>query len=160
MIYFSKGILPWKPPDTGISVSHCGALHKLAGARAALWLEGQYKPGYTQNAGQDTELKSLAELGIIECGSHEGAAALYRLLTNCSICPVRVKSKPVLLNQTERRAWKWIRRAGLRLTMAELVCLTENGIRPVPELLGEDNRQALTEAIYTTDTIYDGILEG
>ena len=43
--------------------------------------------------------------------------------------------------------------------MAELVCLQEHGIKPEPQLLGEENRQALTEAIYTQETIFDNVLE-
>ncbi|MDR1704708.1 MAG: hypothetical protein LBS19_08490 [Clostridiales bacterium] len=59
----------------------------------------------------------------------------------------------------ERVIWRWIRNAGLRLTIAELTLITERGIKPVRSLLGEGNRQPLTEEIYTTDTISDGILE-
>ena len=36
--------------------------------------------------------------------------------------------------------------------MAELVFLGNTTVRPVPELLGEENSQALTEAIYTQET--------
>ena len=43
--------------------------------------------------------------------------------------------------------------------MAELVFLEEHGVKPVPELLGEENSQALTEAIYTQENIQDHILE-
>ena len=54
---------------------------------------------------------------------------------------------------------KWIREAGLRLTMAELVFLLEHAIAPLPPLLGPDNRQSLTERIYTQENIFDNILE-
>ena len=43
--------------------------------------------------------------------------------------------------------------------MAELVCLQEHGIKPEPQLLGEVKTQALTEAIYTQQTIFDNVLE-
>lgn len=159
MIYFSKGILPWKPNDESVSVSHCGMLHKLTSAQAELWLAGQHKPGHTQNAEQESALKALSELGIVECSDDSGNTAIFRLFTNCAICPVRVKATPALLNRQERHVWQWVKGAGLRLTMAELILLTERGIKPDPALLGEQNRQALTEEIYTTETIYDGILE-
>jgi len=70
-----------------------------------------------------------------------------------------VKTSPAILSRPERRVLQWIRWAGLRLTIAELTLLAERGLGPVPALLGEQNRQALTEAIYTTETICDGILE-
>ena len=159
MIYLSKGIIPWKTNDTRISVSHCGALHKLTGVQSALWLAGQYKLGRTQNAEQDASVKILSELGIIEYSDDSDNTAVFRLLTNCAICPVRIKKPFAVLDHTERRIWRWITQSGLHLTMAELTMLSERDVKPVPALLGEANRQALTEEIYNADTIFDGILE-
>ncbi len=159
MLYLSKGILPWKASPESAPVSHCGALHRLSGEQAALWLGGRFVPARAENAKQETALAALAELGIIEHNDDDHEAALFRILINCVICPVRVKTRFSLLNHTERFLWRWIRYAGLRLTMAELTLLLERNAAPVPELLGEPNRQTLTEALYTTDTIVDGILE-
>ena len=54
---------------------------------------------------------------------------------------------------------RWLSKAGLCLTMAELVYLTDRGIKPVPSLLGKGNRQALVETIYTRETVFDNLLE-
>ena len=43
--------------------------------------------------------------------------------------------------------------------MAELVSLEEQGLKPEPRLLGEENTQTLTEAIYTRENIFDNVLE-
>ena len=159
MLYLSKGILPWKASKSDAAVSHGGILYNLTGVQAKLWLDGQYQPGQTQNSEQEAALEELIKLGIAESSINSENAALFRILTNCSICPVRVKPGLSFLNRAERRLWRWISRAGLRLTMAELTYLTEHNIMPVPALLWKENRQALTEAIYTTETIFDGILE-
>jgi hypothetical protein len=159
MIYLSKGILPWNSSEAGVSVSHCGLLHKLTGVQAELWLAGQRQPGQTRNAEQDAALKGLAELGIAVADDGSEEPSLFRLLTNCAICPALVKRRLIPLRRVERSLWRWIRDAGLRLTMAELTLLTERDIKPIPALLGEENRQKLTEAIYTRETIFDGILE-
>lgn len=159
MMYLSKGILPWAASVGEVSVSHCGALHKLTGVQSGLWIAGQHSLGNTQGAEQDAALKTIAALGIVECCDDTDDAAVFRMLTNCSICPARVKRPCRLLNRSERRLWKWIAGAGLHLTMAELVLLAERGIKPSPRLLGTENRQTLTEEIYSADTIYDGILE-
>lgn len=159
MIYLSKGIMPWEPHADEVSVSHCGVLHKLTGLEGALWINGRRGPGSIQNAGQEAALNSMAALGIAEYYDTADNEAIYRMLSNCSICPVRIRKPFRLLNRSERRVWRWISGAGLRLTMAELVLMAERGIAPEPGLLGEENRQALTEAIYTTETICDGILE-
>ena len=159
MIYLSKGILPWKPAVDSVSVSHCGALHKLTGIQADLWLAGQYRPGLTKNDEQDAAVKALANIGIVERGDESDVAALFRLLINCVICPTRVKPGAAFLNSHEHRLWRWIRFAGLRLTIAELTLLAERSAKPVSELLGTENRQELTELIYTGEIIGDGILE-
>jgi len=158
MIFLSKGI-PIRRTNGGVEVSHCGTLHRLTDQPAALWLSGLYKPGYTQTTEQGSMLKGLIEMGFAEASADTEPVDIFRLLTNCVICPRKPAPVLPLLNSTERRIWKWITRAGLRLTIAELVFLLEKGIRPVLGLLGEANRQALTEAIYTFETIYDGILE-
>ena len=159
MIYLSKGVLPWKTPQTGVAVSHGGLMHNLSGVQAEMWLDGQYKPSQTQNSKQEAALKDLMGLGIAEAYPDSENTALFRILTNSSICPVKVRSVLLPLNRLERRLWIWIRKAGLRLTIAELTYLTEHNIKPVSTLLWKENRQALTEAIYTTETIFDGILE-
>jgi hypothetical protein len=159
MIYLSKGILPWEPAEAGASVSHCGLLHKLIGVQAELWLAGRHGPGQTRNTEQDAALKQLTDMGIAEAGDGAEDTAMFRLLTNCSICSFRVKKRLIPLTRLQRHLWRWIRDAGLHLTMAELVFLTGNDIKPIPALLGKTNRQALTEAIYTREIIFDGILD-
>ena len=76
MMFLSKGILPWEPSQTSISVSHCGALYKLIGTQAVLWLTGRHEPGHTRNAGQDAALETLAALGIAERSDSAEDAAL------------------------------------------------------------------------------------
>ena len=53
----------------------------------------------------------------------------------------------------------WLREAGLRLTIAELIFLRERKILPTLELLGTENRQRLVERIYNIDNIFDNLLE-
>lgn len=53
----------------------------------------------------------------------------------------------------------WLKYAGIRLTVAELVYLFENKVKPTQDLLYTDNRQRLIERIYTKDTIADNLLE-
>ena len=158
MTYVSKGKLARRSKST-VTVSHCGALHKLSGLQGALWLTGQYAPFDIQYPEQVDAVERLAELGVAECSENADDVALYRLLTNCSICPVRMRAVTFHWQSNERRLWRWLTKAGLRLTIAELTLLAERGVDPAPALLSEQNRQALTEAIYSTDTIFDGILE-
>lgn len=54
---------------------------------------------------------------------------------------------------------RWLNFAGIRLSTAELVFLSENHIQPEKNLLYADNRQALVETIYTPANIFDNVLE-
>jgi hypothetical protein len=104
-------------------------------------------------------LNKLLKIGIVETAESASTSDLFWALSQCVVCPEnRARFFPIL-TKTERETLKWIRCAGLRLTIAELAALRERGIRPASELLGWDNRQALTEAIYTPETIFDGLLE-
>ena len=64
-----------------------------------------------------------------------------------------------MLRAMDKEILQWLKNAGVRLTVAELVYLIENGIKPTQDLLHTDNRQRLIERIYTVDTIADNLLE-
>lgn len=155
MLYISKGIPHPGSDRNHIVVSWRGKEYPLAGVEARLWRQGRFDTALADSK----PLAHLHDLGLVDTVEGDQPLLMFRLLTQCAICPV----KPCLsfwpLHRTEHRLLRWIRRAGLRLTFAELVYLVEQDFRPVPELLGVENRQALTEAIYNTETIADGLLE-
>ena len=104
------------------------------------------------------ELLHLKRVGLAEPIGEE-PEGVYRALTQCVLVPAKAGKLRMPLNSLEIQTLLWLREAGLRLTMAELVCLHERGICPEPGLFGEKNRQALTEAIYTQQNIFDNVLE-
>lgn len=63
------------------------------------------------------------------------------------------------MGKTERQVLLWLRKAGIRLSTAELVYLIDREVKPSPQLLYVQNRQSLIERIYTKGTIRDNILE-
>ena len=62
------------------------------------------------------------------------------------------------LSGLERQLDTWMRKAGIRLSVAELVFLVEHQVLD-QDLLYEKNRQKLVETIYTDETIQDNLLE-
>ncbi len=73
---------------------------------------------------------------------------------------IYIEEKNILAcTKKEREMLDWLMKAGLHLTVAELVCLNEKGISPTEDLLYSYNRQALTEAIYLDHSIQDNVLE-
>ena len=160
MTYFlSKGVLA-APTGSGTnSVTHCGQTITLKDGLDELWQSGRFSPRSVDDKAALQKLQRLGELGIAEVSCESESLALYRILTNSIICPAKMSVIRRPLSKIERIMNKWIRNAGLRLTTAELIFLFDRKIEIKPELLGESNRQALTETIYTTETIFDGILE-
>jgi len=158
MKYLSKG-LPLRRSGETLIISHCGKEYELTGERASIWVNGRCGFDAAIGGSQYTALQDLAGQGLAEISVDTDSDSLFRLMVNCVICPVKDKAVAILWNPLERRLWIWLTKAGLRLTIAELVFLIENDIKPAAKLLGDHNRQALTEAIYTAETIPDGILE-
>ena len=158
MTYLSKGLLLRRSGEI-LSISHCGSEYELAGERATAWEKGRCGCNETLGEIQYEAMYELVKQGLAETRQETGDGVFFRLLINCVICPVEGGTAEILWNPNERFLWQWINGAGLRLTIAELVFLVEKGLKPTANLLGEPNRQTLTEVIYTTETILDGILE-
>ena len=81
-----------------------------------------------------------------------------QIASRCIFCPADT-TESVVLRAMDKEILQWLKNAGVRLTVAELVYLIENGIKPTQDLLHTDNRQRLIERIYTVDTIADNLLE-
>ena len=158
VIYLSKG-LPVRYSDGTLTISHRGAEFALTGERAEVWERGRCGFHSDLYGSQFTALREIAGQGLAETSEDTANESFFRLMTNCIICPAKDCNLTILLDPLERAIWRWLTKAGLRLTIAELVFLVERKVKPSPGLLGEANRQALTETIYTRETIFDGILE-
>ena len=144
-----------KSADDKVCAVRCGSEYNLSGEQARLWLAGRFRAVYAE---QQLELSELESMGLIEM-TEPDAAAHYRLLTNCVICPITPGYNLIPLNKNERLLRAWIKNAGFKLTIGELVYLTEQNIIPAPEFFGEDNWHTLIHAIYSQETIFDRILE-
>lgn len=158
MLFVSKGI----PEKEGISVHlrimSSGMIYTLCDMHEAVWLRGRLNISETVSEAEKSAVCDLLRMVLVEYAPKIDPAARYSVLSRCIIVPTQ-KRKRVSLRPTERFAMVWLREAGLRLSLAELVFLYENGVRPGKNLLGQENRQALVERICTTDTIDYHILE-
>jgi hypothetical protein len=158
MIYISKGAVHKASDENNVNVSRCGGEYSLRDQQARLWLAGRFRVACAENDKQRSELIKLESMGLVESAEAD-AAAHYRLLTNCVICPVNTAASGFTLGKNERITWSWIKNAGFKLTISELVYLADQNIIPVPAFFGKDNWHTLIHAIYTRETIFDRILE-
>lgn len=158
MMYLSKGAA--LPPQRGgvRHVSRCGKVYALGPELTSLWYRARIMPKAVPT-GHERAVQRLAEEGLVSVTDEEGDLGAFRLIIDCVLCPSHKFYPRLPLRGRDRRLWSWITRAGLRLTAGELIRLEELEAVPAPELLGEDGRRSLTETIYTSGNIFDGILE-
>ena len=159
MIYISKGIVKENSTEKRVTVCYGGGEFVLTGNEARIWLEGRYGIAQIPENAADSQIGHLHRMGLVETEYENTVAAKYRLLTKCVFVPSRNRGLGVFRSQTEKQILFWLRNAGIRLTTAELVYLIDREVKPIKELLGVDNRQALIERIYTKGTIVDNILD-
>lgn len=158
MMYLSKGAA-LRPQRGGVQhVSRCGKVFALGPELASLWYQARIMPKPV-SADRERAIHRLAEAGLVSVTDEEGDLGIYRLIIDCVLCPSHKYRPRLPLHGRDRRIWTWLTRAGLRLTASELIRLEELEVVPGPELLGEDGRQSLTETIYLSSSISDGILE-
>ena len=160
MIYISKGMVCKGSTEELLEVAYRGYNFKLTGALAYIWLNGRYGFSQSKSFQDENALRHLVRMGLAECEETDSPVNRYRILSRCILCPVK-KQRTVLsvLTDMEKTVLTWLMKAGLRLSVAELVYLFEHQIKPKEQLLYAENRQALVEQIYTVDIIADNILE-
>ena len=98
-------------------------------------------------------------MGLAEYETAETSVDEYRVLTRCIFCVPEFLPRRFSLTRTERKLMRWIKKAGIHLSTAELIFLEENNVQPKFCMLYKRNRQALTQRIYTANTITDTVLE-
>lgn len=158
MKYISTGAVVTKGTEHVFEV--CKGNHKftLAGELAAVWLSGRFTFTDATSASEICNLEHLCKMDLA-VKAEEADAAQYRALTHCTLVPATCRYPYLGLSALEKTALRWLRDAGLRLTIAELIYLNEHSILPIPTLLGNAHTQELVETIYTSENIFDNILE-
>ena len=158
MYYISKGI-----PEKGGITAHLrivtgGQIFTLFGLDETLWLRARFEVVATETAEEEEAVRKMLRLGLMEYTSMEDPAVRYPLLSRCMIVPAK-PSKRNALRRDEKILLDWMLGAGFRLSLAELVYLFDNRIRPTKDLLGKENMQALVDRIYPDQKIEDHVLE-
>lgn len=158
MIYLSKGIVQKNSTEQLLYVLHGGRKHELTVTEAAMWLNGRFGFSKTKCLKEAYAVANLESLGLVELEKEDGMVNRYRIATRCVFCPAEAKRTP-FLKDLDATILHWLKYAGIRLSVAELVCLFEYGVKPTKDLLYPENRQRLIESIYTKETIEDNLLE-
>ena len=158
MKFISKGLPEKEGITPQLRVMSGGKIYTLFGPDETVWLRGRLDVAETASVEEEQTVQNLLRMGLAEYTSKEDPTARYTILTRCIIVPAN-PGKRVALEPTEKFILQWLRGAALRLSLAELVFLCENGVKPAKKYLGEENRQKLVERIYTAEPIDDRVLE-
>ncbi len=159
MIYISKGIVRADSTEHVLYICRGQQITQLTGMEAKLWLDGRYGFSIVKMPAHVKAIEHLFRMGLVEKSEEDSLLSRYRILTQCVLCAADVPKHNFTLGKVEGSTLKWLMKAGIRLSMAELVYLHEHFIEPIGNLLYIENRQALIETIYTNDTIFDNVLE-
>ena len=158
MEFISVGVVLHPSTEQIVNVCHSGQKFQLTGMEAKVWLNGRFGFANAVDPMSKHALRHLESMGLI-LPVTDTEHGRYWTLTRCVICPADKRFPFAGLAPQEKILLKWITKAGLRLSIAELVFLVDRGVEQGSSLLGDENRQALVEKIYTNETIYDNILE-
>ena len=159
MVYLSKGMIYKNTSEWELHISRGKQKFCLTGIQAEVWNNGRFSFGHTKAADEEQALQELTEMGLAEYETAETSVDEYRVLTRCIFCVPEFLPHRFSLTRTERKLMRWIKKAGIHLSTAELIFLEENNVQPKFCMLYKINRQALTQRIYTANTITDTVLE-
>ena len=155
MLYISKGTVMPNSTEQLLLINHCGKVFTLTELEAAIWLDGSR---FFSTTPSSREADHLRRMGLIETEEDDSPLSRYRVLTRCICCPVESYTR-IQLRWQASAILTWLEKAGLRLSVAELVYLAEHRIAPAKSLLGVENRHKLVSLIYMTNSIQDNLLE-
>ena len=156
MIYISKGTSK-SSLHNPLKVTRCGKTVQLSGLQAELWRKGRYEFASAQTKAEELALDNLSRVGLVEVQQEGTDTFRYYALTSCVLCPTR---RPGIgLTTGKKELLCWLKKAGLRMTVAEMVYLRSRDIHPTRKLLRVRNRQALVEKIFNPHNIADNLLE-
>lgn len=160
MLYLSKGVVQPESDTGSLLLERGGKRFRLQGMEAAVWLKGRFGFAATESGAEERAVLHLAGKGLAETEEKTDPVSKYRILTRCICCPAKREGHgSSRLDRQERQVYTWMQKAGIRLSVAELVFLMEHRVTAENGMLGIKNRQKLVEAIYTKDSIQDNLLE-
>ena len=124
MKYISLGMVIKDSTEDLLFVTHNGIDFQLTGEQAALWLNGRF--GFAKTRKTVLEEKALHQLvrqGLVVIAEGDESIFEYRVLTQCILVPAKSRSSCTILSILQKELLSWMSKAGLHLTVAELVSM-------------------------------------
>ncbi|WP_285819627.1 hypothetical protein [Bacteroides acidifaciens] len=160
MMYLSKGILCKGGSKNWLYIRHLGQPTVLNGEEAVLWQESRFHFSYTMNPSEMAIVQKLVRKGVAVSENGRSELEKYHALCRCSI-----RANPNFIiglkpfNALEKRILTWLRKTDANLSLPELICLEDKGIKPERNLLYRKNSTELFKLIYPCYESIAGDLE-
>lgn len=160
MMYISKGIICKGKSEDGLYIRHFGQPMEIFKEQAIMWKRAQYGFGDVLTPKELDAVDLLVKKGIAVIVNGYGDLGKYHALCRCAICAnPKKKFRLIPLKKEEKILLIWLRKAGTNLTLPELVCLQDKGVKPRRELFYRENAVALIRLIYPWCVSLAGELE-
>lgn len=159
MVYISKGMELKGSNEKRVRLHYFGGRYELNGEKAALWRRGRRNFATAHTRSEEQAVLELKKEGLVELAATPNARERYFLLTRCLLCVPKKRLFLFPLNAHDKRVLLWLRKAGFRLGLAELIYLMEHKVEPTKELLDRTNGAALFRRIHASYIVIGRHLE-
>lgn len=119
MIYLSKGIVQKGSTEQLLFVLYGGQKFELSENAAATWLNGRFN--FAEALGRnEPPVIYLQKLGLVETEADNDELSRYRIASRCIFCPADT-TKASVLRSMDKEILQWLKNAGVRLTVSDIV---------------------------------------
>lgn len=149
MIYISKGVARKGKNKKGLCIHHFGKPVELYNENALMWQKARYGFAYADTQAEIAVVELLVKKGIAIGENRYSDLDKYHALCRCCIyANPKLIFNLMPLKKEEKRLLVWLKKSEANLTLPELVCLNEKGIKPKKDLLFRKNANKLMRIIY------------
>ncbi len=148
MIYISQGMELKGSTENLVKVHSFRGRYELNGKKAMLWKRGRKGFATIYTIEEERALLELEKEHLVEFTESRDMRARYFLLMRCMLYVPPKQRIGLSMNAYDRRIFYWLKKAGYRLDVGELIYLTEHKIQPSKLLLGEEQGVRLYQTIH------------
>ncbi len=148
MIYISKGMERKGSTKNRLKIHSFRGRYELSGEKAMLWKRGRqdFTTVYTRE--EERVLFELEKEHLVEFTESRDMRARYFLLTRCILYVPKKRRIGLFMNAYDRHIFYWLKKAGYRLDIGELIYLMEHKVKPDKLLLGTEQAGRLYRKIH------------
>ncbi len=148
MIYISKGMEVKGSTKSLVKIHSFTGMYELNGQKAMLWKRGRQDFATVYTIEEERALFELKKEHLVEFTESQDMRTRYFLLFRCILYVPKKSRIGFLTNTYDRRIFYWLKKAGYRLDIGELIYLMEHKVQPSKLLLGEEQGGRLYRTIH------------